>query len=320
MSAPRRGGRNRGPVVTTRDTELLVSLYKYRFLSLAQVERLFFPSAQTANRRVRILGTMGLVAVFRPPGFPERIVSLTRKGLETVAGALALPAAALGDSPARTRPKDYYFLRHFLAVSDVRIALTRACIGRSDVRLLGFLADHVAEHTEQGGLKRFTRDLAADISRSGEKVAHTPDGVFALRREDAAALFFLEIDRGSEAVADRERGVAKILRFYLNYLASGGFARYEQVFGIPAPFSAVRVLVATSSARRLETIRQVGASLGFEPRRALQFIWLTEISAVTEETIFDQIWVPLDPAVSGRFGIVPKRDPHVSETRECVGS
>lgn len=320
MSTPRRTARKRGPAMTARDIELLVSLFKFRFLSLAQVERLFFPSAQTTNRRVRILGAEGLVAAFRPPGYPDRIVSLTRKGLEAVAGILEVPVAAIGGAPARTRPKDYYFLRHFLAVTDFRIALTKACAQRDDVRLVGFLADHVVERTDQGGLRRLTRDLAADISRGGEPVAHTPDGVFALASGDTVALFFLEVDRGSETVSDRERGVAKILRFYLNYLASGGFARYQSVFGVPAPFAAVRVLMATSSERRIKTIRAVGASLGFEPRRALQFIWLTETHSITEQTIFDQIWVPLDPAVKATFGIVPRRDPLSSDTRERVDS
>ncbi len=305
-------------MVTQRDLELLLSLYQNRLLSLPQIERLHFPSAQTAARRLRLLSRAGYVSLFRGPGLPDRIACLAAHGVDQLAALFKVPAAELGRSRARVRPKDHFFLRHALAISDFRIALEAAASARPDTFVRGFYADHVVERTDSGGFKRFTRDLAAGAA--GEPVGHTPDGVFALSCGAASALFFLEIDRGTETVSDREHGVAKILRFYLSYLGSGGYHRYESVFQVSEPFAAIRVLVATSSARRLETIRKVGASLGFEPRRALQFIWLAEISAVTEQTIFDQIWVPLDPAATGRFGIVPRRDPHGSETRECVGS
>jgi hypothetical protein len=308
MSVSKRSGRKRGPVVTTRDTEILVAIYKFRFLSLAQIERLFFPSTQTANRRVRVLGAKDLVEVFRPPGFPERIVSLTRKGLEAAAGKLELPVEALGNSTARTQPKDYYFLRHFLAVADFRVNLTRACEQRPDLKLLGFVADHVVERTDQGGFRRLTRDLACDIPVGGEKVGHTPDAVFALQRGKDAALFFLEADRGTESVSHPERGFAKTLRFYLSYLASGGYRRYQDLFGVPS-FKTVRVLVATSSRARLAHIRAAGAALQFKPADALGLIWLAETSAVTEETIFSSIWVSLDPGDAKTYRIAGASEP-----------
>jgi hypothetical protein len=308
MSISKRSGRKRGPVVTERDADLFQSLYKYRFLSLAQVERLFFPSTQTANRRIRLLGAADLVAVFRPAGFPDRIVSLTRKGLETVAGKLEVPVEALGTSPARIRPKDYYFLRHFLAVAEFRINLTRACEKRLDITLLGFVADHVVERTDQGGFRRLTRDLACDIPRGGEKVGHTPDGVFALQRGKDAALFFFEADRGTESVSHPERGFAKTLRFYLSFLASGGYQRYRDIFGVPS-FKTVRVLVATSSRARLDHIRAAGAALRFQPAGALGLIWLAETSAVTEETIFSSIWVSLDPTDAKTYRIAGASEP-----------
>lgn len=307
-------------VVTQRDLELLLSLFQYRCLSLPQVERLHFPSAQTTARRLRLLRDAGYITLLRVPGIPDRIATLASVGIDQLAVLFKVPAAELGRSRARFRPKDHFFLRHALAISDFRIALEAAASARPDTFVRGFYADHVVERTDSGGFKRFTRDLAAGVAGPGATVGHTPDGVFALTCGAASALFFLEMDRGTETVSDRERGVAKILRFYLSYLGSGGYRRYESIFQVSEPFAAIRVLLATSSARRLETIRRVGASLGFEPRLALQFIWLTEISAVTEETIFDQVWVPLDPEVNGRFGILPKRDPSGSDTRECVGS
>lgn len=287
--------RARRVVVTPRDSELLVSLYQYRYLSLPQVERLHFRSTQTAVRRVRFLSESGYLSTFRAPGIPDRIAFLKEKGLALVAGSLGVPVAELGGIRSRTQPKDYYFLRHFLAATDFRITLTRACTDRTDVSLLGFLADHVVEQVGRGGIRRFIRDVAADIRAREATIRHTPDAVFALSHSDTAALFFLEIDRGTESVTDPERGFAKTLRFYLNYLAGGGYARYQEVFGVTKPFKAVRILVVTSAERRLENIRAAGAALHFEPATALAHVWLTESSRVTEATLSSSIWVSLDP-------------------------
>ena len=297
--------RRQRTVLTVRDTELLLSLYKYRLLSVAQVERLFFPSTQTARRRIRILAADGYVSTFRAPGVPDRIAHLAPRGLAVVAVSMGASAADLGS--ARTQPKDHYFLRHALAATDFRIAVALACSRHPDVSLRGFLDDRVVEKTERGLLRRYLRDVTADIRAPEVKVGHTPDGVFALAHCDSTALFFVEVDRGTESVANHEHGFAKTLRFYLNYLVGGGYTRYEQEFGVMSPFSTVRVLVLTSSRRRLENIRSVGAGLRFEPARALSFIWLAELGAVTTETVFSTPWVSLDPGYTNTYRILSDR-------------
>src|SRR5262247_1573099 len=94
-------------------------------------------------------------------------------------------------------PKDYYFLRHFLAIDDFRILMTKACTG-TELDLLGFIPEYIGEKTKQGFVKKYIRDNAGEFS-------HTPDGVFALEKAGNAALFFLEIDRGVEVVSDPEK-------------------------------------------------------------------------------------------------------------------
>ncbi len=300
-----RAARARRTLLTARDVEFLLALYKYRLLSVAQVERLFFPSTQTARRRVRILAADGYVSTFRAPGIPDRVAHLARRGLAVVAGSIGGSAADLGS--ARTQPKDHYFLRHSLAATDFRIAVTQACSRYPDVSLRGFLDDHVVERSERGVLRRYLRDVAADIRAPEVKVGHTPDGVFALAHGEVAALFFVEVDRGTESVSNHEHGFAKTLRFYFNYLVVGGYTRYEQEFGVTSPFSTVRVLVLTSSRRRLENIRSVGAGLRFEPARALSFVWLAELGAVTAESVFSLPWVSLDPSDTNTYQILSDR-------------
>ena len=57
-------GQGREGVVTARDLDVLRDLYKYRYLSVSQIQRLHFPSLQTAYRRLRALSALKCIAGF----------------------------------------------------------------------------------------------------------------------------------------------------------------------------------------------------------------------------------------------------------------
>jgi len=142
------------------------------------------------------------------------------------------------------------------------------------------------------------------VTRPGAKVTHTPDAVFALERGGRSALFFLEIDRGTEGISDPEHGFAKTLRFYLNYLKAAGYQRYQADFKVAEPFAAFRVLVVTSSEKHLENIRAVGGAMRFEPLSAKRFIWLAEGGAVSVGTLLGPVWRSVDPLDERRYAII----------------
>lgn len=294
-----------GIILTERDVALLLSVYKYRYLSTGQVQALHFPSAQTALRRIRVLARGGFLTPFRAPGVEEQLVTLTERGAQTVAEHLLVPLPELGWTKRRGEPRDHYFLKHFLAVSDFRIALTRASAAVPDLTLLGFIPDYVGERTATGGLARHIRDVTCDIEEPRHKVAHTPDAVFALARGGKPALFFLEVDRGTEVLTDPARGFLKTLRFYLGYLQGEAYQRYRDDFRVAESFRAFRVLVVTATDQRLANIRTVGGHLRAASAHVRRFIWLTTLRAVSARTILSPIWVPLDPAVRERYAIIP---------------
>lgn len=304
MAARRATGRMRlhSPrlLVTARDQELLCALHEYRYLSLSQVERLFFVSPQTTARRVRILARAGYVSVFTPPGLPARFVMLGKKGaafVEELGGAH--PALGRAGVPP---PKDYLFLTHFAAVTDLRIALKETC-ENNGVRLLGFVPEYLASRSETGRTVRRIRGVAAIPGSPGESLAHTPDGVFALERGGTPALFFLEADRGTEVVGDATRGVLRMIHFYLLLLANGGFTRYQEEFGCPEPFTSFRVLIVTTSEARVGNIREAGGRLPFEPAHAKRFIWLSTADQALSGGFLGRIWRSLDPADAAEYGI-----------------
>ena len=292
-------------VLTDRDSELLVSLFKYRYLSTSQVQRLHFPSLQTAARRLRLLAAAGYVSMFRSPAIPDRIAMLTRSGAEAVADRLRVTLLELGWDGRRQQPKDYLFLAHFLAASDFRITLTLACGEAPDLQLLGFLPEHLVEQTPKGGVRKYVRDVIADIHDARQKLLHAPDAVFALFRRGVPALFFLEIDRGTETIGNPERGVLKTVRFYLNYLLGSGYQRYREDFSVSDQFKGFRALLVVSSRERLANIRTICGRIQFDPARAKRFIWLATHDVLLSADVLTCPWVSLDPDDEQQYAIVP---------------
>ena len=280
------------PQLTSRDVSLLLDIYKYRYLSVTQLARLHFPSRRTAYRRLQALTTLKCLKAFSPPNIPERIFYLDSEGAGIVAGELHVDVSDLQWYRYAKTPKDYFFIKHFLAINDFRILLTQACL-ISPMRLLGFIPEYVGEKTTQGNVKKYVRDNVCDIANKAVQYSHTPDAVFALEKEDNAALFFAEIDRGTEIVSDPEKGFLKCILFYLNYWTSGKYTRYQDDFGGKS-FKTFRTLVITTSQARLEHMREAVTKMPFSQTNAKRFIWGTTEAQATTLTFFDPIWCSLD--------------------------
>lgn len=293
--------------LTERDQAVVRALYAYRYLTSSQVARLLFPSQQTANRRLRALLQLGFVTYFEVPAVPERIYRLTRQGAELVARQKETPFEELRYWSVNTHaPKDYYFMRHFIAASDFRMALEAAC-RRAGVEVL-FLPEWLAQREGQAIRRHITsRSAWGDVLLKGEReLVHTPDAAIVLRwPSGGAALFFLEVDRGTETLSNPRRGVRKMVRSYLSSLHEGDYRRYERFAG-GGPLRGFRVLFVTTSERRLENTRERLLDVPAKMRKGLRFLWAAPMEAVTEETVFDKIWCSLDGEDEGRYRIAKK--------------
>jgi Replication-relaxation len=270
--------------LTSRDIAVLLDLYKYRYLSGSQIERLHFPSQQTMWRRIRALLDLHCIKAFTVPTLEERMFYLDKKGAEFVAIELQQDIQDLDWHRHTKQPKDYYFLKHFLAINDFRILITQAC-QKSSLTLLGFIPEYIGEQTKEGFVKKYIRDRVNDYS-------HTPDAVFALEKDGNAALFFVEIDRGGEVVSDPEKGLLKAVVFYLNYWCSQNWFRYQKDFA--REFKTFRTLIITTSKERIQHLREATSKLSFRDSHAKRFLWGTIQSQATPDWIFESIWQSLD--------------------------
>jgi hypothetical protein len=272
------------PKITPRDIQAILSIYEYRYLTCTQLQRLHFPSLQAMYRRGRVLLEMGFVKSFTAPHIPERIFYLDKKGAEIVAIESRLPLEELDWHRRQRVPKDYYFLRHFLAVNDFRITLTLVC-QKSEISLIGFIPEYMGEKNEQGFVKKHLWDRVQGYS-------YTPDAVFCLEKDSKAALFFLEIDRGSEVLSDPEKGFLKCIVFYLNYWQGTQWKRYEKDFN--REFRTFRMLTVTTSQERLQHMREAVTAYSFGNTQAKRFLWGTIQDNTTADWLFEPIWQSMD--------------------------
>jgi hypothetical protein len=277
--------------LTSRDIAVICDVYKYRYLSVAQVQALHFPSKRTTYKRLQILTEQNYLKAFTVPSIPGRVYYLDKAGAEVVAGELRVQVEDLNWHRSHRSPKDYYFLRHFLAINDFRILITKACEA-SPITLKGFIPEYVGDRTNTGDVKKYIRDRVCDVTNTALEYSHTPDGVFVLEKDGKPALFFLEIDRGTEIISDPERGFLKCVRFYLNYWQEGKYKRFEEDFACGS-LSTFRVLTITSSGERIKNIRQAVTDLPFSNDAIKRFLWVTTNRRLTKDTIFTDIWVSM---------------------------
>ena len=263
-----------------RDIEVLRDLNRMRYLKTTQIERLHFPSRRVANRRLEVLSANEYIDRFRVPalvgqGSGEYVCCLRELGGEVI-------AARDGNSqqvPARTgHPKSFMFFEHLLAIHDFGITIQAACV-QSGLTLGAFIPEYYGQRSPSGGFRRLIADSAPSPSDPSQALNFIPDAVFSLERSGKRALFFLEIDRGTEKVTSTAYAafVHKIST-YTSYLASGGFKRWGE------QYAGFRVLIVTSNEKRLANL------IASVPAGSANIMWFTTAARISVDSLFADIW------------------------------
>ena len=245
------------------------------------------------------MSQLALVKTFTVPNISDRIYYLARQGAALVAEQLNLNPSDLVKS---NQPKDYYFMQHFLGINQFRITLTKTCHD-SNIDLLGFIPEYYTQKTAGSRPPvKYIKDFVFDSQDPTDKISHTPDAVFALAKNQNPALFFLEIDRGTEVLSNPEKGFLKMIRYYLNYAKTGKYKGYQQDFHC-SEFKGFRLLIVTTSQERLDNMRQTIDQPSIQDAALLSFFWLTTFDKTSNAQLFQPIWTPLDPANQNTYAI-----------------
>jgi hypothetical protein len=208
--AERNVSRAHASALDQRDHHILLSLLEHKVLTTDQLRSLFFRSLRRCQHRLRELKDLGVIASFTPrrgfaEGRPPACWFLTKTGLEVVAAAKGVRASDLSwipDEGYRTSRN----LAHRLGVNAFACALAEASRD---------LTGHCL-HTWRS--ERWVRTPTVDVK---------PDGFGRYLHPDGACEFYLEYDRGTEAVGALSGKFEGYLRL------AAGWTRERDLTGFP---------------------------------------------------------------------------------------
>jgi hypothetical protein len=134
----------------------------------------------------------------------------------------------------------------------------------------------------EGRRRRFA---AIEVGRQDGTLV--PDGVFVLSRDqDSAALFFLEVDRGTEPLRGKHpSSVSRKLEMYRKVYDAGLYTPFSEHF--EHDFSGFRVAIVAPDANRVSRILEVAASVDLAP-----LVWATTEATVLAPGNFSaEVWL-----------------------------
>lgn len=279
--------KKKAPKLTERDMQVPGLLEEYKLLTTSQVQQLVYPTLQKAQTRLLRLFQAGEVKRFAYPvllreGGKGEYVYHLKRGPKTVLTAV----------------------QHMLGLNDLRIAFEQACGSSDGIKLVEFIPEYKGVRRLDGRPGRAVEDSVAVREGVGTEGILIPDAVICLGNTATGkqALFFLELDLGTEKLVSLGRGHYSLLKkmlLYREYLNTSGFERYNDMFKYE--FKGFRVLTIMNNASR---IRRLRAEL--TQRDIRKFVWFAVADKVTRDTILDKIWIKADKEDNGQYSIIYK--------------
>ena len=275
--------------ITKQDIRILSHIAEYRILTVKQIAALTRRSTQVIRRRLRHLSREGLVfsnerGLGHRPGRREYIVILTETGMD-----LLNERKILSNHADYTTNKniDSIFIDHDLILNWFFIHLIQ--VGRDDPR---FSIQHMT--TSSHDLKDGDADNPLMMERfsieesSEDTLIMIPDGVFTItdKESNKSLLFFLEVDRGTETLANTKRNPGDVRQKIINYkvLTHGNhYKRYEKIF--KTQFNGFRLLFLANTPARMKALCDLVQ--GMLPSN---FIWITDQERMFSRGIPADIW------------------------------
>ena len=211
--------------LTTRDEEILASVYHYRYVTSLDIAHLLFrPSYMpyVRSRLARLSGGKDLdenrfLCRFKLPSTEERIFTLGtlgRKFLETEKGQ----AVDWFFRPGKMKFISYAASLHHLLLSRFLVACQWWCRGRDDMSLL--------EERISYELARVAPTVTLTEQKKALPLTIIPDAWVLFEKENRKYAVIFELDRGMEHQAQFKRHIKGLIEL----IRSG---QYAKIFGVP---------------------------------------------------------------------------------------
>lgn len=235
-------------VITDRDRQLLEALITFRVVDREQARLISgFTSIGRANKRLLKLVRAGLLKRFFIPTRSGGVGALYTLSAKAIqfVGSNSRPIQRKSDALLTTD----LFVVHQLAINSVLLK-TKQLPGAELARLMTF------------------RSI---LSKS---VPLQPDAYFELNTATALYPMFLEVDLGNESLKILEKKAQQ-------YILLATSEEYQRLF----KHLRFRVLIVTSSGRRLESIRKVIS------KHTNKIFWFSTLNAINSDGFFAPVWL-----------------------------
>jgi hypothetical protein len=269
--------------LTERDKQIILAVYRRRFLNTHQIEAVFFAPKSDGRRTRRTWAQHRLHKLFhhrylaRPrllfeegAGKPAKVYAICREGTAVVATMLGIDAGQVERRPEDDRVAIAHIL-HTVGINNLWTMV--ACLDRDGVlSLVDWVDDwQLAGADYRPKLPVYTKGNARTRKR--------PDGYFVVehRAMPQPAHFFLEYDRGH---MENARFAEKV-KAYEAYRMSGDSQAH---FGTRN----FRVLTVTGSRKRLENLKRTTEAAGGD-----KHYWFTtqdQIDIWQPQRLLDPVW------------------------------
>lgn len=256
--------------LTDRDTQVLMALSRYRFLTSYQIQRLFFPTPQTTNQRLKRLFHAHYLERIPPVflgGFP--IYTLDKKGLVLLED-LGVPEDKIKKEKKR-KILTHQALDHALCLNDFRISLELSLNKRALI-LETFLGEQELRHAYRVWSDRRQEEIRRVFS---------PDSFFKIKSGEKTLSCFSELDRGEQPL----KRIRKKLNIYREFSAVG---KYQEKFK-GRKFRILFVIEPRWAEKGLKNRRLQNIKKEAEKLQATN-VWLTTLDELREKDMFDHIW------------------------------
>ena len=257
-------GKTRPIELTQRDKVILLSLYKYRFLSTDHLQALTGTKGRgSMNKRLRLLYDHKYIdkpkaqrALFSHAEKRPTIYALGNMGADTLAHQFNIPMPQSVYWTEKNRRVREKHIEHMLGISDFMVSIEMVCKKAGNIRLMD-RDEILARSPKQTKRVEYPFRWKTNIMHGGQRheIAIVPDYTFGLHYEDKPdgknrSFFFVEIDRGTMPIVRRDIKQTSFLRKMQSYEDSWNRKLPKQRFDI----NAFRVLTLTTSHDRIQTM------------------------------------------------------------------
>ena len=273
--AKRHERRNNPPNITIqipRDLDVLEAVYLHRVLSQYQLQRLFFPSKDRTQQRLRLLYDHAyLDRRFQPQrvgetGRTPNLYVLDRKGSDLLKAER--PELEVVWHHSYKDPSDEY-LRHLLPLNEFMVVVTLAAKSR------GY---KVHEWQTEAQLKAAPQRVRVQTATGRKRdIAVVPDTFFSIQQGRYIYPFMVEQDGTTQTA----KVIKQKIRMYHAYYTSG---KYTERYG----YNSFRVLFVTGSGKRLQSLKRWTEELNLDGQHHFYFAVHSQLSP---KTLFDRpVW------------------------------